>query len=155
MNHSGFTAIRPRDECGGFASTQRASALWLGKPCVIVAWLGIFLALAAPPDGFGIPVCWLQSATGIPCLGCGLTRSLSCAIRGLFLQSWHYHPMGLSILVLFLFTATQSVLPKIWRERLKMFLQSRATVCNSLYLGFVGAFVAYGTGRALLHCVGR
>jgi hypothetical protein len=137
------------------APSPGISTLWLGKPCIIVAWLGIFLALVSPPDGLGISVCWLHSATGIPCIGCGLTRSLSCALRGMFAESWHYHPMGASILALFLFTAIQSVLPKAYRARLELFLQVNGTTFHLLYFAFVTMFVAYGVGRALLHFVGR
>lgn len=128
----------------------RGSALWLDKRCVFVAWVGILLAIACPPDGLGISLCWHYGATGIPCIGCGMTRSLSCALRGLFSQSWHYHPMGIPILALFLLTAAQSLLPEVWRNRLKAFIENRATAFGALYIAFVGMFVAFGSVRALL-----
>lgn len=138
-----------------FAKPANVADLWLGKPCVIVAWFGLALALACPPHGIaGIQLCWWQSATGIPCLGCGLTRSLSCGVRGMFVESWHYHPMGMLILALFLFTAAQSLLPGRWRDRLKSFLEARARIFNLLYATFVLAFIAYGTSRALIHGFG-
>jgi hypothetical protein len=130
---------------------QRATSLWLGRHCVLVAWLGLLLALACPPHGTGISVCWFQAVTGVPCPGCGMTRSLSCGLRGMFADSWHYHPMGLPILVLFIFTAGQSLLRRIHRERIAAFLQDRAAFFNLCYLGFTGTFVIFGTVRALLH----
>jgi hypothetical protein len=126
--------------------------LWLGKPCVIAAWLGLALALVTPPHGFdGIQLCWIQSITGIPCLGCGLTRSLSCGLHGMFAESWQYHPMGILILPLFLFTAIQSTMPESCRDKLKSFMQVRAAFFNSLYLIFILAFIGYGTSRAFIH----
>ena len=125
-------------------------ALWLGKPCVIVAWLGLALALVSPPHGSHVQLCWLQSATGIPCLGCGMTRSLSCGLRGLFAESLSYHPMGLLILGLFIFTAAQSLLRGGIRNRLHSYMKTRAVLFNALYLGFVALFVTYGFGRALV-----
>ena len=41
-----------------------------------------------------------------------MTRSLSCGIRGMFLESWEYHPMGLFVLALFVVTAAQSLFPE-------------------------------------------
>lgn len=138
------------------AKPNQVADFWLGKPSVIVAWLGLALALASPPHGLeGIQLCWLHSATGIPCIGCGLTRSLSCALRGMFAESWHYHPMGAAILALFLFTAIQSVLPKKRRAWLGWFLQTNGATSHFVYLAFVTMFVAYGVGRALLQFIGR
>src|SRR5689334_13262290 len=128
---------------------DRPCRLWLGRPCVIVAWLALSLAVILPPQGSGIDVCFLHSATGLPCLGCGLTRSLSCAVRGMFVQSWHYHPMGLAILLLFGITALQSLLTGQWRHRFKSQLQTRAKTVNLLYVVFVVLFVIYGVFRAL------
>jgi hypothetical protein len=130
---------------------KHASRLWLGKQCVIAAWLGLFLAVVSPPHGSGISVCWFEQATGLPCPGCGLTRSLSCGIRGMFPESWHYHPMGLFILVLFIFTAAQSLLPKPFRASLARQVQARAKTVNLFYLVFVTVFVSFGLVRSLLH----
>ncbi len=130
-------------------------SLWLGKPCVIVAWLGLVLALLSSPHGSQVQLCWLQSTTGIPCIGCGMTRSLSCALRGLFAESLSYHPMGLLTLGLFIFTAAQSLLHARLRNRLHSYMQTRAGLFNALYLGFVTLFVTYGVGRALVACAMR
>ena len=80
-----------------------------------------------------------------------MTRSLSCGLRGMFAESWQYHPMGLPILALIIFTAGQSLLPRIHRERLAGFIRDRAAIFNLFYLAFTGTFVVFGTVRALLH----
>src|SRR5215467_11057825 len=82
--------------------TRRVSHLWLNPYSVFVSWFGLLMASITPPHGFGFTVCWIKSATGLPCPGCGLTRSLSCALRGMPVESWQYHPFGLLILGLFL-----------------------------------------------------
>jgi hypothetical protein len=138
---------------GWLDAPQRVSHRWLGKYCVLVAWLGLVLAAVSPPHGSGISLCFFQDATGVPCPGCGMTRSLSCGLRGMWLDSFQYHPMGLLILGLFVFTAGQSLLPRTQREGIVRFMQSRATFFNVLYLAFVVTFVGFGAVRALHHLV--
>jgi hypothetical protein len=128
--------------------------LWLGKHCVLVAWIGLLAAIVLPPHGSGFLVCWLQSATGVPCPGCGLTRSLSCGVRGMFLESWQYHPLGLMILALFLFTAAQTLLPANLRHLLLRHVRSRTVLYQTLYVAFVVSFVVFGASRALVQCWG-
>lgn len=136
-----------------FQRAQPASVFWLGKHCVVAAWLGLALAVLSPPHGSGVALCWVETATGVPCPGCGLTRSLSCGIRGLFPASLQYHPMGLLILGLFLFTAAQSLLPAVVRRRLAGFVEARARLFNAIYRAFVVVFVGFGVARALVHLV--
>jgi hypothetical protein len=69
----------------------------------------------------------------------------------MFLESFNYHPLGAVILVLFAFTAAQSLCPASFRARLADYLRLRATLSNSFYLGFVAVFVGFGATRALLH----
>ena len=126
---------------------------WQGKVTVCAAWLGLLLAGINPPHGTGITVCVFKLCTGISCPGCGLTRSLSCGLRGMFAESWQYHPLGLFILALFIATAIRSLLPSKWQERIRSWMESHALVCNSLYLAFVVTFLAFGTARALIECI--
>ena len=152
MTDSRPAALAPVDRLKRWlANPQHATALWLGKPCVLVAWVGLLVAAISPPHGFGFTVCWLSAATGLPCPGCGVTRSLSCGLRGLWLASWHYHPMGLLILALFGFTAAQSLLPRPARERLAQAISNRALLFNAAYLAFVAVFISFGLARALAH----
>src|SRR5205807_1514463 len=130
-------------------SGKPASARWLSGPCLCAAWAGLLLAFFTPPHGTGWTVCWLKYATGIPCPGCGLTRSLSCALRGMLSESWHFHPMGFLVLALFVTLATASALPR-FREWLVTLMDSNERLFNALYLGFVVTFVGFGLIRALV-----
>ncbi|MDR3710893.1 MAG: DUF2752 domain-containing protein [Capsulimonadaceae bacterium] len=50
-----------------------------------------------PVDGrvAGIPnLCVFHAVTGLPCPGCGMTRSLICLMHGRFHESFLYHPLG-------------------------------------------------------------
>ena len=143
----GFTADQPFKRW--LNEGKPASGRWLSKPCIIAAWAGLLLALVTPPRGTGFTVCWIASATGIPCPGCGLTRSLSCGLRGMFAESWHYHPMGLLVLALFVTIAVTSLCRGL-RYSLISLIESRARFCNGLYLCFVVIFVVFGLVRALV-----
>jgi len=130
---------------------------WLSATPVCAAWLGLLLAVLTPPHGTGFTVCWLHQVTGLPCPGCGLTRSLSCGLRGMFLESWQYHPLGLVILTLLVAIAASSLLPPCRRANLRRCLESHALTFNALYLAFVAGFLAFGLGRTLMHlpqCLG-
>ena len=116
------------------------------------AWLGLLLAACTPPHGTGTTVCWLKLCTGIPCPGCGLTRSLSCGLHGMFWESFQYHPLGLFILVLFVGIGGVSLLPRLQRERLESRIEARAIWFNAAYLIFVTAFIGFGVARALVSC---
>lgn len=128
---------------------HRVHERWLGKYSVLAAWVGLLVAVVSPPEGLGVVLCWLEGATGLPCPGCGLTRSLSCAIRGLLIESWSYHPMGPAILVLFILTAAYSLFPRLIRDRFAQCLQDHATSVNVGYCVFVLLFVGFGLARAV------
>ena len=69
--------------------TYRAPLLAL---CVLA---GTFV-LGLNPHSHG-PACIFRLTTGIPCPGCGMTRSLSSIWRGDFLLSLRFHPLGLPL----------------------------------------------------------
>lgn len=72
--------------------------------------------------GISLPdVCVMRGTTGLPCPGCGLTRSIVAAVHGDIRKSLVYHRLGLLTLVYvllqFLFCLGFLLIP-IWRIRL-------------------------------------
>jgi hypothetical protein len=125
-----------------------------GRATVCVAWISLIGSIFIPPNGIGISICWMRGQFGIPCPGCGLTRSLSCAMRGRFYESWQFHPFGLVILAMFLLVALVSLSPEAQRSQLSDALERRARFVRALFVVFVSAFCSYGLLRALLQIIG-
>jgi hypothetical protein len=126
-----------------------------GRQNTVVAWIVLVLAAVHPPHGLGIPLCWLDRLTGIPCPGCGLSRSLSCAIHGMFGASWEYHPFGIFFLATFAVIALASLLPAVRRQALLDFADRHHRVFRAAYLILVASFLAYGAARAVMSVAGH
>lgn len=72
--------------------------------------------------GFLLPdLCVFRGITGIPCPGCGLTRSISAAVHGNIEMSLAHHRLGLLTLAYIFFQLSFSLgfllIPK-WRPRI-------------------------------------
>lgn len=73
---------------------------------VLIAIMGSFILEPAPGEGIYIPVpgadlkvrapesCFFHRTLGIPCPGCGLTRSFVATARGDFRRAVEFNPMG-------------------------------------------------------------
>src|SRR5262245_17179446 len=129
----------------------RASELWLGGPMLLAASAGLTLAAASAwasstLNSVGAARCWIWDATGLPCPGCGLTRSLGAGLQGEWAESWHQHPFGLFILGLFILTLTLHLLPRSVREGFKKKVDDRPRFFHCGYVLFVVAFLGFGIG---------
>lgn len=69
--------------------------------------------------GIGLDVlpCPLLRTTGLPCPGCGMTRSCLALLHGEWRASWDFNPFGPVFALFWAVVAAGLVLPKPWRER--------------------------------------
>ncbi len=103
----------------------------------------LFLIPAEPGDslrigGNALPnVCLLKQTSGLPCPGCGLTRSLVSAVHADWARSLTHHRMGLLILGYLILQSIARIawlgLPRL-RERI-------AVTCRALDLSLVPLLV--------------
>jgi hypothetical protein len=77
----------------------------LSRPVVSDAWACVCAAVLALSCILPLPaadgrvahlpdVCMFHALTGLPCPGCGLTRSFVCLAHGRLFDSLRYHPLG-------------------------------------------------------------
>lgn len=66
----------------------------------------ILLAVLVPPPVRGgtsllglPPLCIFRNLTGLPCPGCGITRSVVCCAHGHWSDALRYHPLGPAVLI--------------------------------------------------------
>lgn len=130
---------------------SRASGRWIGRNTFAAAWIALLVAAVHPPRSLAFTLCWFQGTTGLPCPGCGMIRSLSCALRGDVQRSWDYHPFGFPFLTLFMILAAISLVSEDRRSKLAILLDRFPQWSNSVYAAFVGSFLTYGLGRLVVH----
>ncbi len=99
----------------------------------VLAGAALLITLAVGRRGLpDVPLCWFHSMTGLPCPGCGLTRSVFAIGGGDFADAWRYNPFGYVVygvlLVLLVLPALARVAPKL------------AALLESTW--FINAFVA-------------
>lgn len=67
----------------------------------------------------GLPsLCAFYTMTGLPCPGCGITRSVVCCCHLRFVEGFTYHPLGPIVTAWLLLAVLQRFFPVSWRERL-------------------------------------
>lgn len=77
------------------SSLFKRKTFWAGLAAIGLL-AGTFVLAHGPLPG---PPCLFRLSIGIPCPGCGLTRSLMELWQGHLLASFRYHPLGLPLFV--------------------------------------------------------
>jgi hypothetical protein len=108
---------------------------------VAAAWL-------ADPAKLGVDLCWFRRLSGLPCPGCGLTRSLLALTQGDLRRSVAFHPFGPLVLGWALAAASTALLRGPARQRLRDALGRSGGRFDRAYRWLVGAFVGFGVARA-------
>jgi hypothetical protein len=106
-----------------------------------------------PATGIDAPLCWLRALTGLPCVGCGLGRSVALAARGHVVEALGLHAFGPAVVAgcagLLALAAAAALRPVAVARGL---LRRRELVRRSYRL-LLAAFIVYGALRAIAYAV--
>lgn len=141
MNHETAQVEGASPGVGGTRPARGVRAR-LNIACVC-AWAVLIGGVLLPPHGAGIPVCPSKAITGVPCPGCGMTRSVSNWVRGDVTMAMRYHPFGWAALVVAGWYAIGPLLRPAFRQRVQ-----RSPVVRTAAILFLFVFVGYGVVRA-------
>lgn len=138
----------------GKGFTEAAESLLAGllHPVTGCIAIGAMLlgALILSPAGTSFTTCAMKSSTGLPCPGCGLTRSVTSILHGKILAAWQYNPFGFGFLLLFVLASPSAFLPKKYRQRIKERLDPYKRTLLMVFLSFVLLMLTHGVMRSLL-----
>lgn len=109
-----------------------------------MAWGVLLLSLVLPREGVGVPACPSRLITGVPCPGCGLTRSVTSLAHFDLQGAWLYNPFGPAA---FLIIAWFALRPVLGLERARRV--ERAGPMRAMGWVFLVLFVGHGVGRAV------
>lgn len=106
-------------------------------------WLSLIGGGAAffiPVGHFDVSLCFFYNFSGVPCPGCGLTRSVHFALHGGWLHAFYYHPFGLlaSVLIAFFVVTAFWRLPGRLFERVKRHTAAGIVVVAVGMIAFAG-----------------
>ncbi|MBN1516160.1 DUF2752 domain-containing protein [Candidatus Sumerlaeota bacterium] len=122
----------------------------LSRTAGVIAILGIVVALIMPDRGIGPSLCGMYRIYGVPCPGCGMTRSVSCFFHLHFHESFLYNPFGLLFSIGLLLVAIQTLFPRGVMMRIADWIQQRQDQLIYLYIGLVTIFLLFGVVRIIL-----
>jgi hypothetical protein len=116
-------------------------------------WLRCFSVISLvwlllPEDGVaGLNLCWFHAWMGLPCPGCGLTRSGSSLIHGNIAQAIRYHPFGLIVTPFLLGMGLIGLLPGGARMKARAGMVSHADLFERMFVIVLFLLVAFGLVR--------
>ncbi len=120
-------------------------------PSRVFGALGLVVAFLMPPRGFGPgwDLCLLHRVTGVPCPGCGLTRSVASVAHLEFGRAVAMHPFGFFFFALFLLLTLYAALPRAGRDRLRAWSNRHERALNRFYVAAAVLFLGFGILRGL------
>lgn len=78
----------------------------------LIGVAGIVAGVLMPTGGLGFQACMLHKMSGLPCPGCGLTRSVTNILHGNFELAWAYNPFGYLFAGVFVVLAAGLFVPR-------------------------------------------
>lgn len=124
---------------------------WIGSKHLYWVVLVVIYVIAQPPEkGLGVDLCTLHRSTGLPCPGCGMTRSGANLVRGNFARAFQFHPFGYVFMPVVFGLAALSVIPSTLRLTWARRLSRRELLLRRSIQLVLWGFLAFGLIRIIL-----
>jgi len=114
-----------------------------------VAAVLLFSYLLQPYTANGPTLCLFRQWTGLPCPGCGLTRSFCAISHGHFAEAWSFNPFGYlfyALAVLFLILTPLAY----FFSGLEEAILARSRLITRALLGLLAAMYVFGFVRLIV-----
>lgn len=119
-----------------------------GRFALPVSVVVLIVSVLMPARGVGFTICWFHHLTdGLPCPGCGLTRSVASFAHLELGQSLMYHPFGPLLWLAALFIVGVKLGGEARRQAVRRWFIAHGRGAYRTYMGIVFAFLAFGMGR--------
>jgi hypothetical protein len=116
---------------------------WASVACLAV----VVLALVLPRNGPGIPLCQFKRVTGLPCFGCGLTRSFIGMAHLDVARAGFFNPLGVVLFPMVALVALLLPAPARARDRLARWAEGHSRQVDLAGWMLLGGFILNGIGR--------
>ena len=121
-----------------YAEMLKPRAVALGLAALAAAQVGCSMAF-----GIGLP-CMFHLTTGMPCPGCGLTRSVMSLLRGNVQESLLFHPFGPPLFAALVVAIIVALLPTKPRTRIIRKIASIESKTALVMIMFVLFMILWG-----------
>lgn len=112
--------------------------------------LGMLVLVASfllPMGGLGVDLCWFHRSVGLPCPGCGITRSVISLSHGHWLDALRDNPFGPLVWVLAWLSAALELGGPRLRGGAERWITERERPARATYLTIIALFLVYGFAR--------
>lgn len=118
----------------------------------------LIFVFAHPSHGFQWPgsagesveTCGMVLQFGVPCPGCGMTRGVSCVVKGHWWSAFQYNIFAFPVALLLIIGSSLLFLPATARGRFEAYINERPNFWLYLYIGVIVLFFLYGALRIAL-----
>lgn len=125
---------------------------WFGLICAAVLALSAVMNGEHPTGGF--QMCPMMALTGLPCPGCGVTRSMIHCTHGDFVGALKFHPAGPAMWLAAIIGATSLAWPERWRRGLAARYREKRKIVEQVTIVGIVLVVGFGVVRLVFYYVG-